>query len=181
MSQALLLRAYGDERSSQETLPTSPPPPLSTKTATTAISNDHVDELTTHATRLRHMTQNVQGILQLTTGEARDVLGDEEGDSAPRHEDGRDVARAPEAVTVTSATMQIETGARECERLDTLLEQLREAGARAQKLQIEKGQVNVELEQTSAELARVQELLSAKTAQVNVHTYAPSFLVSHDK
>lgn len=217
MSQALLLRVYGDRRdrnnlsgpgdppvkearnaghpSAAKALvrgapsvlnaseqPSSPPPPIATGSGVEAPSNAHVQELTVQATKLRDMTRSVKGLLELATssveggldgrvdGKSSVGLGGQRSAPGRSSTEGGAVAeKARGAVAVVAAATQTEGGGegRDEMRLNqAVLERLRAAEAAAQAFGEEKTRLDAELENTSAELRRLQELLRTKTAQV---------------
>lgn len=155
-------------------------PPVEDGNAATAggasLTDAHVRELATQASRMRGMSGNVQRLLQLAAGEVQGALEDtRESFGLATADTGRErcgnsnskVTAAP-AVPVAAA-VGTQTGHDSelgRERIDDLLEELRGAEAATRALEADKARLDAELGRAVEEVAGAQRLLREKTAQV---------------
>lgn len=142
-----------------------PAPEESQPTSASSSADAHVHELTAQASRLRDMSGNVKRLLHLAAGEVLGALEDTRdtfGVATPAAGHTRGALAAPQGGEATAGDPASPRG----ENVDLLMEQLREANAVARSLEAEKARVGDELGKAVAQLAKAQEQLRDKAAQV---------------
>lgn len=142
-----------------------PAPEESQPTSASSSADAHVYELTAQASRLRDMSGNVKRLLQLAAGEVLGALEDTRdsfGAATPAAGHMRGTLAAPQGGEAAAG----DPASPRRENVDLLMEQLREANAMARSLEAEKARVGDELGKAVAQLAKAQEQLRDKAAQV---------------
>lgn len=134
-----------------------------------SATDAHVHELMAQASRLRGVSSNVKRLLQLAAGEVQGVLEDtRESFGLATTVDGKNKSSSDPQVGTLSMGTQTEDDPSGKTRVEVLMEELRGAGAAVKALEAEKIRVETKLSQSAVELAKVQELLRGRTAQVCV-------------
>lgn len=123
----------------------------------------HVHELAAQASKLRGMSGNVKRLLEIAAGEVQGALEDTR-DSLGVAASASTAAAA--ATKVVGTQTQEESVGRTKAEVDALERQLCDATAAARALEVEKSRLDGELGTAAGELAKFQELLREKTAEV---------------